>query len=201
MTTVRRGTVWLAALTLGVSVGIASAQQGTKPAAKQTASDKAVIGKPFKAFALRDIASDKKTTVDLAAFKGKKVVVGVFMANRCGTTWTYEQKIGNLIKDYTPKDVAVVAIHANYNETDEEIMGQIEQRNLAMPVLDDKPTQSLAKYIGARCTPTFFVVDKQGVLQYIGAFDKYGREPYIAPVLDAVLTGKKAPYAQTMAFG
>jgi peroxiredoxin len=169
--------------------------------AKPSAPEAATIGKPFKDFTLRDIASDKKTMVALSSFKGKKILVGIFMANRCGTTWTYEQKIGDMIKDYLPKDVKVVAIHANYVESDAEIMGQFEQRNLPIPVLDDKPTQGLAKYIGATCTPTFFVVDKEGVLRYIGAFDKYGRTPYIRPVLDAVIAGKQTPFTKTTAFG
>lgn len=195
--------LWLAGVLGVVIIGTATARQD-KPAVlpvKPIEVEKATIGKPFKDFTLPNIASDNKERVSLSAFKGKKTLIGIFMANRCGETWVYEQKIGNLIKNYTPKDVEIVAIHANYEETDAEITGQMKQRNLAIPVLDDKPTQSLTKYIDARCTPTFFVVDKQGILRYIGAFDRYGRVPYIVPVMNALIAGKKVPFTKTMAFG
>jgi peroxiredoxin len=177
------------------------AQEASK--AVQTApADKAVIGKPFKNFALVNIASEKKETISLASFKGKKAVVGVFMANRCGTTWQYEGKIGKLIKDYGKKDVQIMAIHSNFTEPDGEIVGQMEQRNLAIPILDDKAKQELADYVGARVTPTFFVLDKEGVLRYIGSFDDYGAEPaYVPNALDAVLAGKKPAKESTRAFG
>ena len=154
---------WLAAALAMGAIGIAAAQPPQTPAttsAKPNATEKAVIGKPFKEFALRDLTSDKGEMVKLSSFKGKKYVVGIFMANRCGTTWTYERKIGDFVKDYTPKDVTVFAVHANYMESDDEIKGQMEQRNLPLPILDDKATQSLAKYVGATCTPTFFIIDK-----------------------------------------
>lgn len=164
----------------------------------------AEIDKPIKAFTLRNIASDKKDAmVNLADFKGKKAVVAIFMANRCGTTWTYEQRMGDLVKDYQKKDVAIVAVHSNYGETDGEIMGQIEQRNLPFPVLDDKKTQDFARYIDARATPTFVVIDKAGVLRYRGAFDKMGDPSvaYVRPALDAVLSGKEVAVKTSRAFG
>jgi peroxiredoxin len=180
----------------------------TPTAAKEPARPSpAEIGKPFREFTLRNIAAEPgdkaNQTVSLASFKGKKTVVGIFMANRCGTTWTYEAQIGKLLQDYAPKGVAFLAIHSNYVESDREIMGQIEQRNLAMPVLDDKPTQALADYVGATCTPTFFIIDKTGILRYKGAFDKFhdDKNAYVRPALDAVLAGKEVSVQATRAFG
>jgi peroxiredoxin len=198
--------VWLAAALCAVTIGAAVqsvAQDKSAPAAKAAQPEKAEIGKPFKDFTLRDIASDGgKQMVKLSSFKGKKAIVGIFMANRCGTTWSYEQKIGSLLKDYSSKGVAVMAIHSSYQEPDSEIVGQMEQRNLAMPILDDKQTQALAKYVGAYSTPTFFVVDKTGVLRYIGSFDKRGSAPaYVPDALNALLAGKDVAVKQTRAFG
>jgi peroxiredoxin len=203
----RKG-AWLAVALCAVTIGVVavrgSAQDAAKPdAAKEAQSQKAAIDRPFKDFTLRNIASEEKEKVSLGSFKGKKAVVAIFMANRCGTTWTYEERIGNLLKDYLKKDVAIVAVHSNYGETDKEILGQMEQRNLAMPVLDDKEKQELAEYVNARNTPTFLVIDKQGVLRYQGAFNKLGDETteYVRPALDAVLAGKDVAVKTSRPFG
>lgn len=186
---------------------VAAQQPASAPAAKPAAAPERIqIDKPVKDFAFRDIMADgaaAKKTVKLSDFKGKKAVVAVFMANRCGTTWTYEQAVGDLLKDYKAKGVEVVAIHSNFQETDTEIKGQFEQRNLDMPILDDKETQAFAEYVGARVTPTFLVIDKKGVLRYQGAFDKFHDEknPYVRPALDAVLAGKPVTTKTSRAFG
>lgn len=203
----KRWGLWLtAALCAGTFAVVANrgtAQDAAKPAAKAPViAEKAVIDKPFKDFELVDIASDDKKKIKLSSFKDKKVVLGIFMANRCGTTWTYEAKIGALIKDYTKKGVQVMAVHANYTEPDSEILGQIEQRNLAIPVLDDKSTQALADYVGAYNTPTFFLIDKKGILRYIGSFDDHHATPsYVPDALEAVLASKDVPTKQTRPFG
>lgn len=169
----------------------------------EPADTKAAIDKPFRDFELRDIASEDGAMFKLSALKGKKAVVAVFMANRCGTTWTYEEKIGKLLNDYKDKEVQIVAIHSNYQEPDSEIVGQMEQRNLAMPVLDDKKTQALADYTETFSTPTFLIIDKEGILRYKGAFDRYGDDahPYLRPALDSVLAGKKVATPTTRPFG
>lgn len=183
-----------------------------KPATKSVAQEKPVeapanaeIGKPFRDFTLRDIASDtKNATFKFSDYKGKKAIVGVFMAQYCGTTWQYEERTGKLLKDYGNKDVVFVAIHSNFREQDAEIKGMLEQRNLTMPLLDDKPNQALADYVGARVTPTFFVIDKKGILKYIGAFDNRANSPdvaYVRPALDALLSGKEVAVKTSRTFG
>jgi peroxiredoxin len=200
-----RGRAALVALGLGVAGVLGVSLMGLSPSARagaQAASAKAEIGKPFQNFTLTNIASEKKEKISLASFKGKKAVVGIFMANQCGTTWRYEAKIGQLIKDYGKKGVAVLAIHTNYNETDAEIVGQVESRNLAMPVLDDKKTQALGRYVGARVTPTFFVIDKAGILRYVGSFDDRGAAPaYVPDALNAIAAAKPVSKTQTRPFG
>ena len=175
------------------------------PASKPAGTDKAAVDAPFKNFTLRNmnVEAGGKGNISLASFKGKKTVVAIFMANRCGTTWTYEEKIGKLLKDYKNKDVEILAIHTNYNETDQEILAQFEQRNLAMPVLDDKKAQAMGQYVGAVCTPTFLVIDKSGVLRYRGSFDKASDDSvaYVRPALEAVLAGKPVAVKTTRAFG
>jgi hypothetical protein len=126
------------------------------------------------------------------------------MQQNCGTTWQYERKIGKLVADYKAKGVEVIAIHPSPGEGDAEIKGMLEQRNLPLPILDDKPQQALTKYVGARCSPTFFIVDKKGNLAYRGAFDQRPSDTsngYVRSALDALLANKPVPTAETRAFG
>ena len=216
----RRKAAWAAALiacgvtgaaaALGFTARAADARQEPKAAQatatqKPVPAEKAEIDQPVRDFAFRNILAEdaKNATIKLSDYKGKKAVIAVFMANRCGTTWTYEKKIGNLIKDYKNKDVAILAIHSNYQETDAEIKGQLEQRNLIVPLLDDKKDQAFVRYIGAAVTPTFLVIDKNGILRYQGSFDQRRDESktYVRNAVDAVLANKPVEVKSTRAFG
>ncbi|MFY7952198.1 MAG: redoxin domain-containing protein [Armatimonadaceae bacterium] len=188
----------LAALAAAGTAGTVVAQNAQTTNAKQAAQ----IGKPFQNFALRDIVSGKN--LPLSSFKGKKIVVAAFVQNNCGTTWLYEKKIGDLIRDYKAKGVEVVAIHSSFTETDTEIRGQMDSRNLPIPILDDKKTQALRAYMGAVSTPTFFIIDKEGVLRYRGSFDSRpsgDSTPYVRQALDAIIDKRQIAVTQTRAFG
>lgn len=193
----RRGILALTVAAAGLAVGALAPR-----VVAQGAAGTAQIGKPFKDFTLRDIVSGKM--VSIGSFKGKKTVVGIFMQNNCGTTWRYEKKIGDLVRDYRKRGVEVVAIHSSFTESDAEIKGQMDSRNLPIPILDDKKTQSLRQYVGAVVTPTFFVVDTEGVLRYRGSFDNRpspDATAYVRPALDAILDKKQVAITQTRAFG
>ncbi|MFM7320665.1 MAG: redoxin domain-containing protein [Armatimonadota bacterium] len=190
----------LGTLALGLATGAAAALAAL--AGPEPSFQKAVVGKPFQDFVLRDIASGKN--IALSSYKGRKIVVAVFMQNNCGTTWRYERKIGDLIRDYKSKDVELVAVHSSFTETDADIKGQIDSRNLPIPILDDKKKQELRAYVGATNTPTFLVIDKEGVLRYRGAFDSQpsaGSTAYVRPALDAILDKRAVTITQTRAFG
>jgi peroxiredoxin len=176
------------------------------PAPPTSPGERAEIGKPVKDFRLKDLTADKETFVSLSDYKGKKAVVAVFLSNRCGTTWQYEQRMGKLIADYGKKDVVVLGIHSNVNETDDEIRKYAESRNFGAPVLDDKAKNEFVRYFDARSTPTILVIDKQGVLRYFGSYDDNAQEGqvtkrYAQDAIDAVLAGKEVPVTRTRAFG
>lgn len=181
-----------------------SADAAQTATGKTDKKERAAVDAPFKDFSLRDMTAEKAAEkVSLASFRGQKAIVLIFMANRCGATWTYEEKIGKMLTDYKDKPVAFLAIHSPYEESDKEIIGQFEQRNLVMPILDDKPTQSLAAYAEATVTPLFYILDKNGVLRYKGAFDKFSnvKIAYVRPALDAVLAGKPVAVKSSRALG
>lgn len=183
---------------LGLAAGLTGALAlGLRAAARR---GPAKIGEVVKAPVLRDIASGKP--LDLASFRGKKVVVGVFMQKNCSTTWKYYGKMGTLIQKYRSKGVELVGIHSSAGETDDMMLSELQSKNLNIPLLDDKAKLAFKEAIGAECTPTFFILDKTGKLRYFGSYDKYGNSPnYVPDALDALLAGKPIKMAQTRPFG
>jgi len=175
----------------------------TAPVWAQT--ETAQMDKPVKAFApFRSLVPDAKT---VSLTDTHKAVVLVFIANRCGVTWLYADRIAAIQKQYAGK-IAIVGVHSNVEETDAELMTELKKRKLNLSVIDDKPAQQLATYFGATVTPYFVVIDGNGILRYKGAFDKMGgsiaeskREQFLRPALDAVLAGKPVAKKAVRALG
>ena len=183
---------------IGFAVGLTGALAlGLNASAKRGQTK---VGEVIKAPILRNITTNKP--LDLASFKGKKVVVGIFMQKNCGTTWKYYGKMGEIIKSYKAKGVEVVGIHSSSGETDDMMLSDLQAKNLNIPLLDDKKDQAFLKLVGANCSPTFVVIDKDSKLRYFGSYDKFGSVPnYVPDALDAILAGKPVKTVQTRAFG
>jgi peroxiredoxin len=140
----------------------------------------------------------------LSQYKGKTLVLA-WVSYNCSVSWRYEKRLGKLLQDYGKKDVAFLAVRSNALDTVEGMRKYAEARNLEMPVLyDDKNT--LSDYYNVRITPTFVVIDKDGVMRYRGSFDDDADEtaakaPYLRSALDAVLGGKQVKTKETRSFG
>jgi peroxiredoxin len=156
---------------------------------------------PVPDVALREMRTGK--TIKLSDYKGK-ILVGVFMAGFCANTWKHDRRIEKTAAEYKAKGVEFIVIHAPLHEVDQDLIDKAKERSLDLPLLDDKPGHELVQKIDATCTPTFFVLDKSGVLRYRGGFDN-NRDPqpvpYLRPVLDAMLAGKSLPFKQTNSYG
>src|SRR4051812_37237751 len=68
------------------------------------------IGSPAPDFTLPAVDG---RTYSLADFKNAKVLVVIFTAVHCPTAEIYEQRIHQIVDDYTPKGVAFVVIQPN----------------------------------------------------------------------------------------
>lgn len=150
---------------------------------------------------------DKPVQVNVGYKQPEQPVVLVFLANRCGVTWQYADKIAALQKRYAGK-VTFIGVHSNIEETNEELVAGMRKHKLYLVAVNDKPTQELATYFGATVTPYFVVIDGKGVLRYRGAFDKMGgsiaeskRPQYLRPALDAILAGKPVANKTVRALG
>ena len=173
--------------------------------------DKAAIGKPVKDFKLKDLMSSEGKQYSLSEYKGSKAVVLVWISEKCDITWRYEKRTGDLMKEFG-KDTQFFAVASSANDTPDSIKKYAESKNYGMPVLDDVKSEA-AKYFGAAVTPTYMIIDKEGVLRYRGACDDLqagkgfsadestAKERYVHQALKAILEGKEVPVTEKKGFG
>ena len=111
----------------------------------------------------------------LNGFKGKKILVVVFMCNHCPYVQAYIERINSIQSDYGIKGLQVIGINSNdeINYPDDSFDKMIEMsssKKLNFPYLRDED-QAIATAYGAQCTPECFVFDGERKLRYHGRID------------------------------
>jgi peroxiredoxin len=188
---------------LGAAGAVLALAAGVAVALEETAPATAELDRPVKEFKVTDILSGKE--VALSSFKGKPIVLSS-ISYTCGTSWRYEKRMGKMFADYGKKGVVFLNMNSNANNTEEGIKKYVEARHLDMvPLLKDKENK-VADYFNTRVTPTFYVIDKEGVLRYRGSFDNHANEAevsknFVVPALDAVLASKPVEVKENRPFG
>lgn len=176
------------------------------------------IGSPAPDFKLP--GTDGKTYT-LASFKNAGLLVIIFTCNHCPTAQAYEDRIIQLAKDYTSKNVAVVAISPNdpksvrldelgysdLSDSFEEMKLRAKQKGYNFPYLYDGDAQATAKAYGPIATPHVFIFDKARTLRYQGRIDNV-EKPTKTPTelntrnaIEALLQNKAVPVTTTKVFG
>ena len=170
-------------------------------------------GKPAPEFALQDSTGK---TVKLADFKGKTVVLEwtnqdcPYVRKHYGTG-----NMQSLQKEAAAKDVVWLTIsssapgmqgHVTALEADE----LTASRKAAPAAFLFDADGKVGRSYDARVTPHMYVIDKEGVLAYMGAIDdkptanhadvKTAR-PYLKEAVEAVLAGSPLKVASTRAYG
>ncbi|MBC8354428.1 MAG: thioredoxin family protein [Planctomycetes bacterium] len=143
----------------------------------------------------------------LADLKQSKAVVLVFTCNSCPYAVDYEQRMIALTKQFSTKEVAVVAVNVNKVPEDsfDEMKARAKSQGFNFPYLFDE-TQQIARDYGATYTPEFFVLDGERKIAYMGslddspAADKVTKQ-YVATALTALLEGKQPTVTETVAIG
>jgi thiol-disulfide isomerase/thioredoxin len=160
-------------------------------------------------------------TYSLASFSKAKILAVIFSCNHCPTAQAYEDRIINMVKEYTPKGVGFVVISPNdpkavrldelgysdIGDSFEEMKLRAKNKHYNFPYLYDGKTQATSRVYGAIATPHVFIFDKDRKLRYQGRVDdveKPSRTPNnfdTRNALDALLTGKEVPVKTTKVFG
>lgn len=139
----------------------------------KTLSTMAPLGSPAPDFSLKDTVSG--TTMSLADFAGKKVLVVMFLCNHCPYVKHLESGLVQLGEDYANRNAALVAISSNDpvgypDDAPDKLGAEARRAGYRFPLLFDE-TQDVAKATHAACTPDFFVYGPDRKLVYRGQFD------------------------------
>jgi peroxiredoxin len=175
------------------------------------------IGAKAPDFALPGV--DGKT-YSLKDFSRYKILTIIFTCNHCPTAQAYEERIKQLVIDYTSKGVGVVAISPNdplavrldelgytdLNDSFEDMKIRAKDKQFNFPYLYDGETSAVSMKYGPQATPHVFVFDAERKLRYTGRIDD-GEKPGTAKnhdtrnAIEALLTGKPVPVEKTKTFG
>jgi thiol-disulfide isomerase/thioredoxin len=152
-------------------------------------------------FQVRDLDG---RAVSFSSLKGPLTVV-TFIATQCPVSNSYNQRMIELYKDYTPKNVKFIFVNANRSEPAGEVREHAKRVGFSFPVYKD-PDNVVADRFDAQVTPESYVIDSSGILRYHGSIDDNMnaarvRTQRLRQALDALLGGKPVPAIETKAFG
>ena len=147
----------------------------------------------------------------LNSFKGRKILVVVFMCNHCPYVQGSLERIKAVQSDYGIKSLQVVGINSNdevnYPDDSFEKMIELEKaKKLNFPYLRDED-QDIASAYGAQCTPECFVFDEKRALRYHGRIDNSPRDASLIQTTDlrnaieSLIHNKKVTVELTPAIG
>ncbi len=155
---------------------------------------------PAPDFTLTDLNGTPYTLSDL---RGKVVIIN-FWSAECPWAERADEKLIPLVKN-RGEEVVLLSVASNANEAPPLLKLVAEERGLPL-VLHDK-YQRVAELYGAQATPHLFVVDKEGILQYQGAFNNTNfrqqtpTQQYLRDAVAAVLADRNPDPAQTPPYG
>ena len=144
-------------------------------------------------------------------FRGKPVLVVLFICNHCPYVQAVEERIVQLRRDYGPRGVQLVGICSN-DPTDypddrpERLLQRWREKDYGFPYLLDE-TQDVARAFNAVCTPDIYVFDDDRRLAYHGRIDDNWQQPAkvkrreLAAALDALLAGRAPTREQQASIG
>jgi peroxiredoxin len=164
-----------------------------------------LLDKPVKDFKLRDLMKDTETWISLSDYKDKKAVVLIFTSYNCDACADYEGRMLKLIKDFAGQDVVFLGVRSSAEDNSADMRKYYESKGFKIPFLEDTKNV-LAAALDVLVTPTFYVIDKQGVLRYRGAYDESLKESraqktFVHDALRAVLDGKEVAVKTTRTIG
>ncbi len=175
------------------------------------------IGSPAPDFTLLGVDGKQHT---LAAYADKKVLAVLFTCNHCPTAQAVEERVKQLVTDFTGESFQLLAISPNdplsvrvdelgysvYGDSYEEMIAHAKEYGFNFPYLYDGETQETSMAFGAMATPHIFIFDHERKLRYQGRLDdsKYedGATTHDARnAINALLASQPVPVETTRIFG
>jgi peroxiredoxin len=139
----------------------------------RTESTMLPLGTTAPDFQLHDVVTNQVTS--LATFSEFKVLLVMFICKHCPYVVHVKDELLRLARDYSEKEVAIVAISSNdaetYPDDSPESLKQFAIAESLPFILCYDPSQETAKAYSAACTPDFFLFSRDRSLIYRGQFD------------------------------
>lgn len=191
---------------VNVSPSVSEASPEAKTVAVKPVGYK--IGDVAEDFSLKNI--DGKM-VSMADYKDAKGFVIVFTCNHCPYAVKYEDRVIELHEKFAADGYPLIAINPNDPEVQpgdsfDKMIVRAEEKGFKFPYLFDDGQKVYPKF-GATKTPHIFLLDKDRVVQYIGAIDNNPNdasavtEKYVESAIAALNKGEKPNPDMTKAIG
>lgn len=139
----------------------------------RTESTMLALGTKAPDFQLSDVVTNQ--VISLATFAEFKVLLVMFVCKHCPYVVHVKDELLRLARDYSEKEVAIVAISSNdaeaYPDDSPESLKEFAIAESLPFILCYDPTQETAKAYSAACTPDFFLFNRERSLVYRGQLD------------------------------
>lgn len=174
---------------------------------QQIIDETTLLVKKAPEWTLKDFNGETHSLSQILRKREMKVVVIEFIATRCPVSQSYDERMIQLNNEYKDKGVEFVGINSNCNpmESPEEMKNHATSVGINYPVLKDN-NNVVADLYGAKVTPHIYLLDKKGIIQYVGRVDDNQNQERVKSqdlrnAIDALLEGKDVPVQFTRAFG
>jgi peroxiredoxin len=154
-------------------------------------------------FTLTDIYKEEHSLSD---YKDSEAILILFVATQCPVSNAYNSRMVELFNQYNDKNIAILGINSNKQESMSECREHAEENGFKFPVLKDEKNV-IADMFDASVTPEAYVLNPESFeILYHGRIDNSRNENDVesndlANALDEILDGKSVSVAQTKAFG
>jgi len=154
-------------------------------------------------FTLTDIYKKKHSLSD---YNDSKAILVMFIATQCPVSNAYNSRMVEFYNNYYDKNIAVLGINSNKEESMNECKSHAEKNGFKFPVLKDK-NNVVADMFEAGVTPEAYILEpKTYKILYHGRIDDSRNESNVEiqdleNALNEILAGKKVSVVQTKAFG
>jgi len=155
--------------------------------------------KPSRNLPDTTLLNDEGKEVKLSSLKDDdEILVLIFVASTCPVTSGYWERIKGIWYNYRDRDVRLVLVGGNSDDSAAKIRTEIEREDLELPIVWDDQ-HALAGKLGAEYTPEAVVLGREWGIMYRGRIDDSWRdesrvrERHLDKAVTAALDGKKSP--------
>jgi peroxiredoxin len=170
---------------------------------KQNENPEPVSAIKISEFTLSDIYKKEHSLSD---YRDSKAILILFIATQCPVSNAYNTRMVELYNQYHEKDIAILGINSNKQESLDECKEHAEKHGFKFPVLKDEKNV-IADMFEASVTPEAYVLNPESYeILYHGRIDDSRNEDNVeskdlAKALDEILAGKNVTVTKTKAFG